>query len=100
MVGHSFTGDYSRRFHASLPEFHHGCLCGVPTRSVAHVLCDCPRFASARRSHRLTRPGGRRRTLGQCFNSAAAPLLDFLKATRAAFRPEVGVDPDAPFDPG
>jgi len=37
--------------------------------------------------------------LGRLFNDAAPTLLDFNKSTRIAFKPEVGVDPDVPFDP-
>ena len=65
-----------------------------------HLLHECRRFTAARRTCGLVTGSGRRRSLGRLFNGFGPSLLDFLKATRMAFKPKVGVNPDAPFDPG
>jgi len=100
MAGHAFTGEYSSRFHITLPEFHHGCPCGAALLSSRHLLYDFPQFTAECRAHGIVTSSGRPRPIGRLFTSAGPPFLDFLKATRVAFKPEVGVDPDAPCDPG
>ncbi len=46
-------------------------------------------------------PPSHRVPLTQLFTTAAPSLLDFLKSTHLAFRPEVGINPELfPFDPG
>jgi hypothetical protein len=48
ITGHAFIGSYTARFRPDKPT---DCPCGVPLRTVEHVITSCPLHAAARQEH-------------------------------------------------
>ncbi|EIW83489.1 hypothetical protein CONPUDRAFT_32911, partial [Coniophora puteana RWD-64-598 SS2] len=45
-TGHCFSGDFYAKF---VPSEQTACPCGAPIQSRQHIICECPRYATAHR---------------------------------------------------
>ena len=99
-TGHSFTGDYAKRFLQALPPQSHSCPCGTPLRTAFHLLYKCPRHLAARFASGLISKGSTQ-TFQSLFHTktGAHALLNFLALSGATFQPEEGPVWDQPWDP-
>ncbi|KAI9451292.1 hypothetical protein F5148DRAFT_986616 [Russula earlei] len=93
ITGHTFIGEYTRRFYPKHTPAQITCQCGKPIQTVKHVLLSCPLFDDVRRRHLSA--GSRPRNLAQLFNhpERAKGMLHFLKETKACLKLRETWDP-------
>ena len=86
LTGHTFTGEYTARFHPSSFDPHH-CQCREPLQTAQHVIAACPLHTKAWRQFLL--PVLNTLSISTIFGTkeGGEALGKFLAASQACIRP-------------